>query len=712
MHAYTALAHSEITGGKLMEAVSHLGSYQRDPDWGTDECEIMLMSLLRGFGKQYEENAAARAEGDTSEVKIDKIFSLGKMVFAREVTTDAFGIPTLNKEYIVDGQQRKRNLSLVFIAINKLYPNLQLGGLIPFAKDSDGILKPVVTHSDTDEYVYAAWKYKGIMPEPSNPSSAVKMLDTNYRYLVTQIKELAWSDEKMEAFLAVFAENVRIGITTVLVEDAAKAFMEANTNQATLRQFQLMKAGVSSHLIHNPELADQFCLMYDKNVEKLKTVFEIAKGKIDDFIISMARAMYAVDTGTTGEKSLDSLNRPFSWIEQNAERIGLNTDKDWEELAFKHIPHLFRVLFLLLEAERTYKLETRHIKERAVLGGDYAHALMLAITVIHFDDTDEQILAKLNFAARLSMKLTDKYERSGRRRLDGKVRPNIVELIKAIRGKTLPEAHRAANKFFEDLEKQFKEEGYYLSSQVREGAANFNGHTLRAVETTLKIWAGEETTLPQLWDTAKSSNPLTIEHMIPTTYGANGETAFSPFEAPGMRELLALQGMLPKTFNSSIQDKPINEKTAVYLSKGGNWLASVSPDFYTGKGRVISARLAEQLKQQGIKLSPLPGDEITMEWTQERSDAFNALLDIYHDLGEAPVAVPGDCDYGAEEGAVETEPSTIVGVEEIEAIATELKATTLNVAGSESLTAADQEEQCVPGETVAQASDTSFNVGG
>lgn len=669
MHAYKALSHDYTTGGKLMENISYLGSYQRDPDWGPDECEIVLMSILRGFGKEYDEKAALRVEGDTSEIKVDKVFSLGRMVFAREVTPDAFGIPTLNKEYIVDGQQRKRNLSLFFIAINKLFPSLQLGTLIPFAKDADGVMKPVVTHADTDDYVLAVWKYKGIIPEPVKPSFAVKMLDTNYRYLVAQIRGLNWSDEKMEAFLAFFTENVKIGTTTVLVEDSAKAFMEANTNQATLRQFQLMKAGVSSHLIYDPALADKFCLGYDKDIDKLRNLFGIPKGKIDDFIISMARALYAVDTGTTGEKSLDSLNRPFSWIEQNAERIGLNTEKDWEELAFKHIPHLFRVLYLLLEAERTYKFETRHIKERAVLGGDYAQALMLAITVIHFEDTDEQILTKLNFTARLSMKLTDKYERSGRRRLDGKVRPNIVELIKAIRGKTLPEAHRAANKFFKDLEKQFKDEGYATSPQVREGAANFNGHALRAVETILKIWAGDASELPKLWDTSKSSNPLTIEHMIPTTYGSNGETAFSPFEAPNLRELLALQGMLPQNYNSSIKDRAITEKMTQYLVGGGNWLASVSPDFYTEKGKVISSRLAENLKENGIKLSPISGNEITKDWAQERSAAFNALLDTYHDLGEAPVAVPGDCDYGVEEGVVEIEPrqdqnTTIIGSEE------------------------------------------------
>jgi hypothetical protein len=56
-----------------------------------------------------------------------------------------------------------------------------------------------------------------------------------------------------------------------------------------------------------------------------------------------------------------------------------------------------------------------------------------------------------------------------------------------------------------------------------------------------------------------------------------------------------------------------------------------------------------------MELSCLPflEDEITKDWIQERSAAFNALLDTYHDLGEAPVAVPGDCDYGANEGVVE-----------------------------------------------------------
>jgi hypothetical protein len=620
------------------------------------------------------------------------------MDFAREIRVDSFGVKHVEKEYIVDGQQRKRNFSLLFIVINKLYPNLQLDKLIPFTKDKDGVRKPVVTHKDTDQYMLDLWKSSGLIQEPKNPNLAVKSLHSNYQYIYHKIQELNWSEEKMAAFLVFFSENVKIGAKIVKVEDSAKAFMDSNTNQATLRQFQLIKAGISSHLIHNPALADKFCSMFDANIEKLRIEHNIAKGKIDDLISSMFRALYAVDTGSTGEASLDSLNHPFGWIENNADSIGLSDDQGWEDLAFKHIPHLFRALFLLLKAECTYDIETRHIKERSLLGGDYAHAVMLCHTVGQFNDTDKQILEKLTNGARASMKLTDIYERSNRRRIDGKVRPNIVELMKLIRGKNTAEGTRAISKFFDGLEKQFKSEGYLISDQVKESSATFNRFCLRAVETMLKLWSGETRDLAKLWDDVRDTNSLTIEHMVPVTYGSHGETAFSPFEAPSFRELLSLQGLLPQTYNSSVQDKHISDKTPVYLSKGGNWLASVSPDFYKGSGKVISVQLAEKLKENNISLTPLEGGEITLAWVEQRSAAFNALLGAYHNLGEAPAAVLGDCDYH------------IIDSDATEEIASGLASFTLNVRNSCSDESLFSEDVYTQGEIMNQGSDTLFNI--
>jgi hypothetical protein len=648
VNAYRYHISSQINAEQLMSNVHAIGHYQRDTDWSTIDCDNVIGGLLNKFDELYE----AAQPNESGEEQTRMVIPIGGVVFAHDFEVDSFGNRSPKISYLVDGQQRKRHLSLMITAVNKHYPSVQLGNLVPVKRSNDGVFYPVVSHPDTNAYMTELWKSKGAaVKSKPNANLSVRTLDTNYRHIEAMVKNLGWSLEKMEAFIEFFKYNVTFSTKEVLLEDAAKAFMDANTNHPNLKGYQLFKAGVSSHLNYDDSKAAAFSLTYDAYITKLITEYGVAKGKVDEHVVSILRALYATDTGTTGVASLDSLNRPWQWIEANTAKIGLITNEAWEKLAFVQIPLMFKALFIILDGEKKRAPETRYIYERQSLGGDYAHATMLSHICDFHEDSIDTLKLKLNNAAKYSIRLTDTYERSSKRRLDGKVRPKTIEMMNGLRGKTAAEGKANMIQLFKKTIEEFAAEGYTVSTSVREGSSSFNNFSLRAVESMLSEMASEDRQ-ESIWKykAKDDSLALSIEHLIPTTYGRNGETAFTVFDAPNYRELLCMQGLLPLSYNSAIQDKPIKDKLSTYLLGGGIWLSSLSEGFYNDKSEVQSVKLREALKANKLSLTPIQGDEIDMDFIEKRNDLFNVLLDMYHNLAglEVEIASPDDSEGESE----------------------------------------------------------------
>lgn len=597
--------------------IVYLDYYQRGISWGEYEITNIIFPLFPTFEAQY----VKKLENPDYRMRV---VNLGSLVYAHEVTVDSFGVKTIVKRWLVDGQQRERHFDLLLTAINKVYPSIQLGDVMPVRYSKEGTVTPSVSHPSTDPFMVEIWEatvHTGKYKNTKNINS--RRLQENYNRIYDFVANLGWSIEQMTAFVAYLKHNVLFAYKEVMVEDAGLAFIDENTNNNNLREYQIIKAFNATNN-KNAELDELIEDTFENGVESLLNA-GIPEGKIDIVFTHITRGLYAFDVGSTGKASYEEGKRCGQYLTRNAKKHGFNKSSDFEHFALVTLPKRIKAYLMIVEATATYNEATKYIHKLKQLGGDYVDSAMLS--AVSDDDSEAEMKAKMNLVAHSLYMLNLNHAISNKLFTEGKYKPAVIEIMNNIRNKDFnkirSELKRIINRRVNEMRVEHPRMAYITENN---SSNNKSSRVLLQEVEDILIRASGEGNLPQLWNKDNFSTLyFTREHVVTTTFGKNEETM--GISAFSHRSLLCLQGMIASSYNSQIGDIALADKLPVYLRSGGHWLGSLSSDYYNENGEPRSVKLRKWLAEKGIKLTPLPEEGLTEDFIEEHNKAFNQLVE-------------------------------------------------------------------------------------
>lgn len=597
-------------GGTCFEALFtqrwYLSYYQRPYTRGTDFIDaVILERTINAFDEQY-------SEAHSVETRANYDYGMMGDIIITTVETEVNG-DKVTKNYIVDGQQRMRSFQLMLIVINNLYPKLELGGYIRTNKNAVSGKVPIIDDPVTNATVISL--SQGIVPTYKGVNSSIKNLIANYKHLYKMFVEMAWSEEKMEAFVGWVLYNVQLGYKKCAPEDAPRVFVQSNTDNQNLEQHEIFKSVLIRDFEQDEEKAKAFDTMWNNGWDGINDKYRISSAKYDEIFAAFMRGLFGTETGTTATKNFDTIAKKGGvWFNKNKTALGLNDSEKTFDFAMKVIAQVFKTLDWALSAMREYSKETEFVFFADQLGVNYLLPLMTSVTAA--GDTEAVAKHKMNVLAFAATKLTLEYSLRNKSREDGKVRPLTVDLMNSTRNKSPKDMVSSLKEIVTKFTNIMEEEGHQPNlspnrHELTEGTARF------VVQLATHFWEEVDkgyVDVNFVWLGKKLSAP-TLEHTIASKFSFYLESCIFTDEADHQkkRETLAIIGILPQSVNSQLGDAPLPEKFNAYMAKGGAWLSLMAPQSYNN-GVVISTNIRRFVKANTqFVLAPIAGELITLE---------------------------------------------------------------------------------------------------
>ena len=577
-----------------------IDEYQREYKWESKHVEELLSDLLGKFRTFYAEGDDARATANYGE------YFLGSII-----VTNRGG-----KSFLVDGQQRVTTLTLLII---HLYREVNAVGLPVAAtlsplifSDDRGTAKFNLDIAERRPIIQALFEGDELNPDgqpESNQTLIARYRDIEEANLAVEL------GDGFAPFIYWLMDNVGlIEIATENDEHAYAIFETMNDRGKPLSPIDMAKAYLLSPIVDDENRVDANRVWRSTVLQLTSWGDETDKERDVTMMKAWLRAQFAE---SIRERKAGSVDRDWEligttfhrWMRDNADRIGIGTEKSNLAFMTEHFPFYARAYLRVRESEAQYTSGLESVFYNA--HNDFTWQPTVLLAPLLPTDDDATVRAKFALTATYLdiwiMRRVVNYIRIGY----SSVSYAMYLLVREIRGKSVDELRDILIGRLEADDVTLREaknrnRAGIADLRINQFSRRYILHFLARLTAYLDVQGGKPDQFATLVDRTRK-NPYDIEHIVPNSYDLYTDTFPSASDFELWRDNVGGLLLLPADVNRSLQAKPYAEKS-VHYAKQNLLAASLTPAAYEHQ-----PQFRQFLDRTGLAFSPLdtfgPGEQ-------------------------------------------------------------------------------------------------------
>jgi len=536
--------------------------FQREYKWGRKQIEQLLADLETRFFSYYKES-----DGRSDVEKYGRYY-LGPIVLSMND----------GRRSIIDGQQRLTSLTLLLIYLNNLRETDHIKPLIFSEKYGDKSFNLQI--DDRKECIEAL--YEGKDYDNTEKGESVTNIVERYK----DIEEL-FPDDLKEAALPYFIDwlidNVMlVEIRTYSDEDAYTIFETMNDRGLNLTPTEMLKGYLLSK-ISDKDKKQEINDLWKKRILKIN---EIGRDEDLEFFKIWLRAKYAetIRPGRKGaaNEDFEKIGTRFhSWVRDNLEKVGLNTNEDFYSFVKEDFDFYVKIYMKILNSERQLQRGMEHLYYVAERRFTLRYPLLLA--PIKKTDDEETIRKKLELVARFIETFIVYRSVNYRTLAYSSIRYSMYNMVKELRDKDIPD-------LVDILKKKIEENDENLSGIKEFRLHNQNKRFVHFLLARITSHIETKSGMPSRFEdyiNHELKNPFQVEHIWANKYEEHQDEFDQKTDFEHYRNSVGGLLLLPSDFNQSYGALPYEEKLPHYF--GQNILAkTLNPQCYRSNPGFLS----------------------------------------------------------------------------------------------------------------------------
>jgi uncharacterized protein with ParB-like and HNH nuclease domain len=521
--------------------------YQREYKWTSKEISELVDDLTERFLEDYNPTDSRK------EVANYGHYFLGSMVISQQD----------NERFVVDGQQRLTSLTLLLIFLNNLQRNREdiepIEDLIfskKFGKKSFNL-----DVADRNNCIESLFNDKPF--DTSNSIESVINLVGRYQDIDKYFPE-SLREKALPYFIDWLLEKVSFVEIIADAADAYRIFETMNDRGLSLSGTEMLK-GYLLDSINDPQQRDEA----DKCIKKCLLRFsQFGKETESDFFKAWLRSQYA---SKIREGKKDAISEDFDlignayyrWIRDREDLIGLNPkdSNSYFKWIIENLDYYARIYSQILTASKNIVTGLESIYYNAEHGFTLQYQILLAS--LHPQDNEKTTKSKLKLVADFIDCWLNRRVWNSRTIVYAAMKYAAFSITKEIRGLSIDELRKLLiNRLhIEDQSMNFT----YHPSLNRSNGKSLHGQLARLINW-IEIESGEKGRY-QEYIVRHRKYAYEIEHIWANNYDLHVDEFDDVASFRAYRDLMGGLLLLPKSINSSLNDRDYDYKVEHYLKE-------------------------------------------------------------------------------------------------------------------------------------------------
>lgn len=525
--------------------------YQREYVWEKKQVEELMSDFLTRFNEDYD------PAHKLDEVKTYNRYFLGSFIVSED-----------NKNtYIIDGQQRLTTLTLLLMAL--MHKAEETGDKLPKVEDfihsvDYGTSNFNISVEGRDEIMDNLLNY------PTRKKIETEHLDSplvgRYFDLVRIIEDRIPEESLMHFYYWLTRRVMLVRISAQNEKEAYAIFETMNDRGKPLTSIDMFK-GYALSSIDNKE--DRYACQ-----EMWKTVQDRLGSQMTQFVTDLLKAKYSkAETDYRGDWR-DIAQYCHRWFKENRTKshINITTSEDIVEL-IKSFDYYSSLYLRIQEYTETLTPGYENVSYYGAFNGIYLPVLMSVMDV-----KDPQEKEKLNIMSTFMDIRTAQHVWNHDNGLDGNTVRVFLKVIQQVR---MHPEYKDANVLAWVLTKLLEKQPGFKKDKVPTLTRS------KKVQTGIYFYLARLTTFLEVRDNrqnpwnilADKKTRYDIEHLLAANYERNSGEYSTQEELDLVRNKIGALGLLDKSTNSSLNNKPFHVKVHKY-AEHNRLLGILSPALY------------------------------------------------------------------------------------------------------------------------------------
>lgn len=588
--------------------------YQREYVWEKNNVVEMLDDFLSKFNEYYQPSHQVK------DVITYGRYFLGSYIISAEETAT----------YIIDGQQRLTTLTLVLMALSHIAEDM--GEELDNVKNLVYSSKFKVTSFNIsvegrDEVMESLLQYKTTKTIPS--SHEFHNLSLRYQDILNHLRETVTQDTIQYFYEWLVNKVMMVQISAQSEQEAYTIFETMNDRGKPLTSLDMFKGYALSLIEDREERAG--CQEIWKTVEDRLSYSGVKMERfVPEILISKFVSLVPGKKSSYGRGDWTTISKHcHRWFRDNRHKSHVNISTSEDVVNFiKSLDYYSQLRLRIKSYIDNFTPGYEAVSYYGNTGSIPYHVLMSMIDV---DDPDEK--AKLNLMASFMDYRNAQNAWNSRRGLDENTEVEAFNRINT-RVRKNPE--------YSDVN--------VLAWELKQIADRYKGFDTGRTPTTSRSTRHKQTIYMLLsrmttfleladnrqnpWDELMGDKTKhEIEHVLAASYEKNVDTFSSQEELDAHRDKIGALGLLPKSINASLSDKPYEEKVEKYREHN-RLLGVLSKSLYReGTNTFENHPGLEQTKNRHSSLEPLmrPYESFGRNEIELRTELFRELAKIIWD---------------------------------------------------------------------------------
>ena len=551
--------------------------FQREYRWEERHMTQLTDDLTGSFLKSYHESHERREVGNYQN------YYLGPVVFSNDEK---------GNKSIVDGQQRITSLTLLLIFLNhRQYNNenkVAISELIYSERYGEKSFNMI--DEDRKDCLTALFEQGTYEPSEEDDETVINIVDRYndiHNSFPDEIDELA-----LPFFIDWLTENVILVEIIAYSDDNAYLIFETmNDRGLNLTPTEMLKGYVLSK-ISDRKQRGEINAIWRRQIQKLHEY----EDKADlSFFPAWFRGKYAqtIRLGKAGSENQDFENVSpafHRWFrDKHAELFGLNTSEDFYKFFKQDFPFYVDVYLQIWNASYEFDKQYEHIYYMAQWGIAESLREPLMLAPVNIGDKSDEIIKKLNFAARYIETFTVRRSVNYRNFGQSAIKYTMFNVVKTIRNSSLSDLGSVLETAIDEIAENWDGiERFVLHGMNRK----FIKHLLARITSHVDNLAGKNVLYTYYQSTEGKS--FEIEHIWADKFNEHRDEFDQENEFKEWRNSIGALLLLPQGTNQSFSSDKYEQKLKHYI-KENTYAQTLNPLFYEKNPNFTNSPLAQAL---------------------------------------------------------------------------------------------------------------------
>jgi uncharacterized protein with ParB-like and HNH nuclease domain len=556
-------AINKSIGSMLKDQKFYIDYFQREYRWQEKHIKLMVEDLVTTFLKSY------KPEDRRSDVAKYQSYYLGPVVFSINCED--------GKKSIIDGQQRITSITLMLIYLSHLQSEsaqkVQIGELIFSEKYGEKSFN--MTDEQREPCLKALFESGSYDIKDTDDETVRNMIE---RYAdIDQAFPEDLSKDALPYFIDWFIEKVvLVEIMAYSDENAYIIFETMNDRGLNLTPSEMLKGFVLSK-ITDASQRTEINEIWKNQIQKLHEYGDTAD---QAFFQALFRGKYAITIrpGQAGSENKDFEligSRFHNWFKDNHRSLfKLKTSSDFYSFFKNQFPFFVKWYTRINEARANFDNQMPHLHYIYFWGIAESLQDPLLLAAIKFEDDEETIKRKLDFAARFIETFTVRRAVNYRKFGQTTIKYTMFNLIKSIRDNDLKQLGENLTKQINNIEEEWDGvEEFGLHGQNRK----FVKHLLSRISGYVDNLVGKDTNYVTYQH--PNGKQFEIEHIWGNKFEDHKDEIEQESEFHEWRDSVSALLLLPNGTNQSFNSDKYKDKLEHYI-KENTYAQTLHPAYY------------------------------------------------------------------------------------------------------------------------------------